>query len=168
MYLPVRKVSGGRPACAGPLLVSAGSRISSHQVRRNLQMSYRSQSQCSRVAVMRLVVVAVLCGVGTLAAAQDQPAPKWEGFVGYSFLYPNSDVHALLPGGLLPVSSPLESNPRGLGGSLNSDFNRWFGLTLDGTGPLGGGETGLAKRIDDSAFYNISFGPKLTHRGEHV
>ena len=70
-------------------------------------MSSRSQSHCGRVAVMRLAVVAVLCSVGTLAAAQDQPAPKWELFGGYSFLYPNADVHGTLPGGLLPVSSPL-------------------------------------------------------------
>ncbi len=131
-------------------------------------MSYRSQSQCGRVAVMRLVVVAVLCGVGTLAAAQDQPAPKWELFGGYSFLYPNSDLHATLPGGLLPVSSPLESNPRGLGSSLTYDFKPWFGLTLDGSTHWGAGETGLAMRIDDTGFSNISFGPKFTYRGTHV
>src|SRR6202035_341762 len=55
-----------------------------------------------------------------------------------------------------------------LGGSLTYDFKRWFGLTLDGSGHWGAGETVLAKRIDDTAFYNISFGPKFTHRGEHV
>ena len=131
-------------------------------------MSSRFQSLCNGVGAARLAVVAIVCAVATLAAAQDQPAPKWEGFAGYSFLYPNTDLHALLPGGLLPVSSPLESNPRGLGGSLTYDFKRWFGLTLDGSGHWGAGETGLAKRIDDTAFYNISFGPKFTHRGEHV
>ena len=131
-------------------------------------MSSRFQSLCNSVGAARLAVLAILCAVATLAAAQDQPAPKWEGFIGYSFLYPNADMHALLPGGLLPVSSPLESNPRGLGGSLTYDFKRWFGLTLDGSGHWGAGETGLAKRIDDTAFYNISFGPKFTHRGEHV
>jgi outer membrane protein OmpA-like peptidoglycan-associated protein len=131
-------------------------------------MSFRFQSLCGGVAAVRLVVVAVLCYVGTLAAAQDQPAPKWEVFGGYSFLYPNTDVHAMLPGGLLPVSSPLESNPRGLGGSLTYDFKRWFGLTLDGSTHWGSGETGLGMRIDDSGLTNISLGPKFTFRRRHV
>jgi outer membrane protein OmpA-like peptidoglycan-associated protein/opacity protein-like surface antigen len=116
---------------------------------------------------MRLAVVAVLCSLSSLAA-QDQPAPKWELFGGYSFLYPHSDLHAMLPGGLLPVSSPLESNPRGLGGSLTYDFNRWFGLTLDASTHWGSGESLLGKKIDDAAFTNISFGPKVTFRGHHV
>jgi outer membrane protein OmpA-like peptidoglycan-associated protein len=131
-------------------------------------MSSRSQSLCGGVAAMRFAVVAVLCSVGTLAVAQDQPAPKWELFGGYSFLYPNADLHALLPGGLLPVSSPLESNPRGLGGSITYDFNRWFGLTLDASTHWGSGESSLGKKIDDAAFTNISFGPKVTFRRPHV
>jgi outer membrane protein OmpA-like peptidoglycan-associated protein len=110
----------------------------------------------------------VLCIFATLAAAQDQPAPKWELYGGYSFLYPNADVHGLLPGGLLPVSSPLESNPRGVGASITYDFNRWFGLTLDGSTHWGSGETTLGKTIDDAAFSNLSFGPKVTFRGRHV
>jgi outer membrane protein OmpA-like peptidoglycan-associated protein len=131
-------------------------------------MSSRSQVSCSRFARIALVVLAVLCALGAPAAAQDRPAPKWELYGGYSFLYPNSDLHALLPGGLLPVTSPLESNPRGLGGSVTYDFNRWFGLTLDGSTHWGSGETGLAMLIDDTAFSNISFGPKVTFRGRHV
>jgi outer membrane protein OmpA-like peptidoglycan-associated protein len=117
---------------------------------------------------MRLVIVAFLCSVGALAAGQDLPTPRWELYGGYSFLYPNSNVHAMLPGGLLPVSSPLESNPRGLGGSLTYDFKRWFGLTLDGSAHWSSGETGLGMRIDDTAFSNISFGPKFTYRRTHV
>jgi outer membrane protein OmpA-like peptidoglycan-associated protein/opacity protein-like surface antigen len=131
-------------------------------------MSSRSQVSCSRFAWIALAVLAVLCAVGGSAAAQDRPAPKWELFGGYSFLYPNSDVHAMLPGGLLPVASPLESNPRGLGGSLTYDFNRWFGLTLDGSTSFHSGETGFSMLIDDTAFSNISFGPKVTFRGRHV
>jgi len=131
-------------------------------------MSFRFQSLCGGVAAVRLMVVAVLCGVGTLVAAQDQPAPKWEVFGGYSFLYPNTDLHAMFPGGLLPVSSPLESNPRGLGASLTYDFNRWFGLTLDGSTHWGSGESSLGKKVDDAGFNNISFGPKVTFRRTHV
>jgi outer membrane protein OmpA-like peptidoglycan-associated protein len=112
-------------------------------------------------------MIAVLCTFATLAAAQDQPAPKWELFGGYSFLYPNADVHGVLPGGLLPLSSPLESNPRGAGASITYDFNRWFGLTLDTSTHWGSGETGVAKRIDDAGFSNLSFGPKVTFRSAH-
>src|ERR1700720_3015425 len=130
-------------------------------------MSSRFQSLCGGVTVMRLAIVAVLCSVGTLAVAQDQPVPKWEVFGGYSFLYPNADLHVLLPGGLLPVSSPLESNPRGVGGSLTYDFNRWFGLTLDGSTHWGSGESTLARKLDDAAFTNLSFGPKVTFRSTH-
>lgn len=132
-------------------------------------MSFRFHNLCGGgVAAVRSVVIAVLCCVGTVAAAQDQPAPKWEVFGGYSFLYPNTDLHAMFPGGLLPVSSPLESNPRGLGGSLTYDFNRWFGLTLDGSTHWGSGESPLGKEVDDAGFTNISFGPKVTFRRTHV
>ena len=58
---------------------------------------------------MLAALVAALCMFATLAAAQDQPTPKWELYGGYSFLYPNADVHALLPGGLLPVSARQRS-----------------------------------------------------------
>ena len=130
-------------------------------------MSSYSQNPCGRVAVMRLAVVAVLCSVGTLAAAQDQPAPKWELFGGYSFFHPGADVHGLLPLGVSPVSSRLEPNPRGAGVSLTYDFNRWFGLTLDTSISRGSGETGVANRIDDAAFSNLSLGPKITFRSAH-
>lgn len=131
-------------------------------------MSSLWRVRCSQVASIALAVLILLYTMGAPAEAQDQPAPKWELYGGYSFLYPNSDIHATLPGGLLPVSSPLESNPRGLGGSLTYDFNRWFGLTLDASSHWKSGESLLYKTIDDTAFTNISFGPKVTFRGKHV
>jgi len=112
-------------------------------------------------------VIAVLCTFATLAAAQDQPAPKWELFGGYSFLYPHANVDGLLPGGILPVSSPVESNPRGAGASITYNFNRWFGVTGDISGNLSSGENGVAKRIDDAEFFNFSAGPKITFRSRH-
>ena len=130
-------------------------------------MSSHSHKPCGRRAVMLLAVVAVLCSVGTFAAAQDQPAPKWELFGGYSFVYPGADVHGLLPLGVSPVSSRLEANPRGVGASLTYDFNRWFGLTGDISGHWGSGESGLNNRIDDAEFYNLSVGPKVTFRSAH-
>jgi outer membrane protein OmpA-like peptidoglycan-associated protein len=113
---------------------------------------------------MRLAVFGVLCGVATLAAAQDQPTPKWELFGGYSFVYFGADVHGLLPGGIIPVNSLAESNPRGAGASLIYNFNRWFGLTGDVSGDWSSGERGVAMRIDDAEFFNLSAGPKLTFR----
>jgi outer membrane protein OmpA-like peptidoglycan-associated protein/opacity protein-like surface antigen len=117
---------------------------------------------------MLTAMIAVLCAFATFSAAQDQPAPKWELYGGYSLFHPGADVHGQLPGALLPLSSRLEANPRGAGASLTYDFNRWFGLTLDTSIHWGSGEAGLAKRIDDAAFSNLSFGPKVTFRHEHI
>jgi outer membrane protein OmpA-like peptidoglycan-associated protein len=116
---------------------------------------------------MRLGLVALLCSVTTLAVAQDRPAPKWELFGGYSFFHPGADVHGVLPGGLAPVSSRLEPNPRGAGASVTYNFNRWFGLTLDGSTHWGSGESTLERKVDDAAFSNLSFGPKITFRSTH-
>ena len=129
-------------------------------------MSYRLKGHLGRVSVLLSATIALLCGFSTLAAAQDQP-PKWELYGGYSFLYPGSDVHGVLPLGLVPLTSRMESNPRGAGLSATYNFNRWFGLTLDTSTHWGSGEKGLGGRIDDAAFSNLSFGPKITFRSAH-
>ncbi|MGA2857964.1 MAG: OmpA family protein [Candidatus Sulfotelmatobacter sp.] len=130
-------------------------------------MSSHSHNPCGRVAVMRLAVVAVLCGLGTLAAAQDGPAPKWELYGGYSAFYPGCTVYGLLPGGTAPVSSCLTWDPRGAGASITYDFNRWFGLTVDSSGQWGSGKSGVAARIDEVEFFNLSAGPKITFRSHY-
>jgi len=117
-----------------------------------------------RVFTMLAAMMAVLCMFAGLAAAQDPPAPKWELFGGYSFFQPGADVHGQLPGALFPLSSRLEANPRGAGVSATYNFNRWFGLTLDASSHWGSGESTFARRIDDAAFSNLSFGPKITFR----
>ena len=127
-------------------------------------MSSRSHNSCGFVAVVRLAVVAVLFSLGTLLAAQDQPAPKWELYGGYSAFYPGCDLHVLLPGGVVPVTSCLKWNPRGVGASITYDFSRWFGLTGDSSGQWGSGNTGVAARIDRAEFFNLSAGPKITFR----
>ncbi|MCU1256164.1 MAG: hypothetical protein JWM83_2463 [Candidatus Angelobacter sp.] len=129
-------------------------------------MSSRIKGHLGRVSVMLSATFALLCGFSTLAAAQDQP-PKWELYGGYSFLYPGADVHGVLPLGLVPLTSRMESNPRGAGLSATYNFNRWFGLTLDTSTHWGSGEKGLGGRIDDAAFSNLSFGPKITFRSTH-
>jgi outer membrane protein OmpA-like peptidoglycan-associated protein/opacity protein-like surface antigen len=126
-------------------------------------MSSHSKGRLARVLAM-LATIAVLCAFSTVAAAQDQPAPKWELYGGYSFWHPGADVHGVLPLGLTPLTSRLEVNPRGAGVSATYDFNRWFGLTLDTSTHWGSGEATLGRRIDDAAFSNLSLGPKVTFR----
>jgi outer membrane protein OmpA-like peptidoglycan-associated protein len=130
-------------------------------------MSSFSQNHCHRISVAGLAAATFVCCVGTFVAAQDQPTPEWELYAGYSLFDPATNVHGLLPGGLLPVSSRVESNPRGIGASVTYNFNRWFGLTADGSGHWGASENGVVKRIDDAAFYSASMGPKLTLRTQH-
>ncbi len=130
-------------------------------------MPFLSKSEQGRVLAMMALIIVALCVLGSPAAAQDQPAPKWEIFGGYSFLYPNTTIHGVLPQGLLPLSSNLESNPRGGGASITYNFNRWAGITLDASKEWSAGEVGVAKRIDDAGFSNVSLGPKFTYRTEH-
>ena len=127
-------------------------------------MSSHCQNSCGRIAIMLLAMIALLCSMDTLAAAQDQPAPKWELYGGYSAFYAGCDLNGLLPGGVTPVTSCLKWDPRGVGASVTYDFNRWLGLTVDSSGQWGSGNTGVAARIDQVEFFNISAGPKITFR----
>ena len=136
-------------------------------VRRNIRMSSHSKGHLGRVLTMLAILIAMLCVCSALATAQDQPAPKWELYGGYSFHYPGADVHGTLPLGLVPLTSRLESNPRGIGASATYNFNRWVGLTLDTSNHWGSGESTLFRRIDDAAFSNLSLGPKFTFRSRH-
>lgn len=130
-------------------------------------MSSNLKGRLARVLILLPAMIAVLCLFANLAAAQE-PAPKWEFYGGYSFFYPDSNIHGQRPGALFPLVSQLESNPRGAGASLTYNFDRWFGLTLDTSTHWGSGESTFARRIDDTAFSNLSFGPKITFRHEHV
>lgn len=132
-----------------------------------MSVHYRRGTSLISFASAAMIALIFIGSMTTNVAAQDQPSPKWEIFGGYSFLYPNADVHGVLAGGLLPVSSALESNPRGAGASLTYDFNRWFGITGDISGHWDSDESGYAARIDDASFYNLSVGPKITFRSRH-
>jgi outer membrane protein OmpA-like peptidoglycan-associated protein/opacity protein-like surface antigen len=127
-------------------------------------MSSQSKSHPGRVLAMLPAMIAVMFAFATLAAAQDQPAPKWELYGGYSFFHAGADVHGQLPGALSPISSRIEANPRGVGLSGTYNFNNWLGLTLDTSTHWGSGESTLFHRIDDAAFSNLSIGPKVTFR----
>src|ERR1700730_1977673 len=130
-------------------------------------MSSQLRSHPGRMLAMLPAMIAILCMFAPLAAAQDPPGPRVELFGGYSLFHPGADVHGQLPGAISPLSSRLEANPRGAGASFTVDFNRWLGLTLDTSTDWGSRETGLASRIDDTAFSNLSFGPKITFRSAH-
>jgi outer membrane protein OmpA-like peptidoglycan-associated protein len=129
-------------------------------------MSFHSK-RLGRVSAMLLAATIVLLAFASLATAQDQPAPKWEIFGGYSFFYPNADVSGTIPPGLVPLTRSLESNGRGVGASITYDFNRWIGLTLDASTHWGEHEATLGERLDDTDFSNLSLGPKITFRHEH-
>jgi outer membrane protein OmpA-like peptidoglycan-associated protein len=129
-------------------------------------MSSHSHSHRSPVGIMLLAAVAILCSLSTFVAAQEPLSPKWEFYGGYSFFHPGADVHGLLPRGLLPVSSRLEANPRGIGAGVTYDFNRWLGITLDSSTLWNSGETGTG-RVDDTVLSNLSLGPKITFRHAH-
>lgn len=131
-------------------------------------MSSQSKSYLGRFAAILSAMIAVLCAFATLAAAQDGPPPKVELYGGYSYFHPNSDIHLQRPGALLPLSSRLESVPRGFGGSITYDFNRWLGLTLDGSHHWCCDGSTLASRIGRAGFSNVSLGPKVTFRTNRV
>jgi outer membrane protein OmpA-like peptidoglycan-associated protein len=130
-------------------------------------MSSHSKGRLGRVFVMLSAMMVVLSVLGALTAAQDRPAPKVELFGGYSFWDPGATVSGILPEGVSPLSSTLESNPRGAGVSATYNFNHWLGLTLDTSTDWGSGESGVANRLDDAAFSNLSLGPKATFRHKH-
>jgi len=123
------------------------------------------------------LLLSQICLVGTLLMAQEQqPAPKWELFGGYSWSDPNATLHAVPsfsgPGitAGTPLSAPLKDQRKGFGTALTYNMNRWFGLTADFSAHFGGDRGNLfsASHTDDANMYTIGFGPKVTFRGEHV
>src|SRR5438270_892534 len=133
-------------------------------VSRSSQMSTHWISNLGRLAIKIMALVVVLGFLGDRARAQEQ-TPKFELFGGWSYIYPNSRLHAINP----VVNANQESNPRGIGVAATYNFNRWLGLTADFSGTLwGSGETPAQLSIlDDFNFYNVSFGPKITLRRKH-
>ena len=112
-------------------------------------MSHRMKSSLAVLAI-----AATLLLVSTTACAQDQPAPKWEIFAGYSWADPNTKLNHV----------PFRNYPAGLGAAGTYDFNKWLGLTLDYGGHFNSGTSGT--RIP-STLNTLMIGPKLTFRGEH-
>ena len=130
------------------------------KVRRNIRMSSHSKGRLARFLTMLLATIAVLFTFATCAAAQEESAPKVELYGGYSFFHPGANVHGELPGAIAPLSSRLEANPRGFGGTVTFNFNRWLGISFDGSDHWGSGEAGILKKIDDAGFRQLLRGPK--------
>ena len=78
-------------------------------------MLLKLKSHLARRLAILAATIAVTCTFATLAAAQEQPPPKWELFGGYSVFDPGATIHGELPEALLPLSNRLEWNPRGAG-----------------------------------------------------
>ena len=130
-------------------------------------MTSHTKNHPARVLGLLAAVIFMVCAFATVATAQDQPPPKWEVYGGYSLFYPGAVVYGKLPGALQPVSSQIETNPRGLGGSVTYNFTRYFGFTVDASDHWKSGETTVQKTIDDAGFFNLSAGPKFTYRRAH-
>ena len=65
-------------------------------------MPSHTKNRFRRLLAIPAAMIVCFCVFGTPAAAQDQPAPKWEFYGGYSVFYPGAVVHGELPGALLP------------------------------------------------------------------
>src|SRR6202140_637980 len=167
MYLPVHEAFGETASGWFPSGSGSMNEFQVGAVRRNIRMLSQSKSYSARILAMLPAMIAAMFAFATVAAAQEPPPPKWELFGGYSVFDPSADVHGELPGAVLPLSSRLEWNPRGVGLSATYDFNRWFGLTVDTSTHWGSGESSLFNRLDDAAFSNLSLGPKFTLRTKH-
>jgi hypothetical protein len=128
-------------------------------------MSTHSLSNFGALVLKLMALAVAVCFLGDLARAQEQPYPKWEVFGGYSFVYPNARLHAINP----IINANQEAINKGIGFSVDYNFNRWFGLTGDGSfTPWNTDETaGQLAILDDALFYNLSIGPKLTYRRKH-
>jgi len=112
-------------------------------------MSHRNKRGIAFLAAAAGLLLASIA-----AFAQDQPAPKWEVFAGYSWADANTKINHV----------PLRNYPAGLGLAGTYDFNKWLGLTLDYGGHFNSGTSGT--RIP-STLNTLMVGPKLTFRGEH-
>jgi hypothetical protein len=114
-------------------------------------------SLCSRTRRSNASVVsclAVMLWLPSLMVAQDQTPPKVDLFLGYQWLNPGGTV----PVGLNPQATKLSSMPVGFGGTATYNFDKWWGLSVDGG----------ANFHDQANESTVSVGPRLMWRGDNV
>lgn len=116
-----------------------------------------------------LVVVVMLLGMATIAAAQE--TPQVEIFGGYSlFHFDDQDAEPFLVG-LAPGSS-VNKNVHGFEVSAQINANKWLGIVADLSGHYGTLVNVAATPLPSPAFaasgniYNFLFGPQLNYRTE--
>jgi hypothetical protein len=133
-----------------------------------IKFQIQSRTRTSmRLAALLLTAAVPAAMVPAAMVAQQAPAPKVEIFGGYSAYFPGATASGLLPLGVTPIASCLCWNHRGAGVGATYDFNRWLGLTVDGSDHWGDGATTAAGRLGHFSAYNISVGPKFTLRRGH-
>lgn len=92
-------------------------------------------------------------------AQDDSEVPKVEIFTGYQWLNPGGTVPTPFQPSSTPIPYKLPDMPRGLGGGVTYNFNKFLGLE----GDLG---TNWNKYHDHESTFSV--GPKLTWRNEGV
>jgi outer membrane protein OmpA-like peptidoglycan-associated protein len=113
------------------------------------------------ITVAALVVLLTIC---TLAASAQEPAPRSEIFVGYSWtnVGGKAAIGPPLAGFPYTAASPtqqLRDIPLGFGGAFNYNFNKYFSLAVDAAGHWG--------KNAHSDSQTVAAGPQLHLRGTH-
>ncbi|HUN89581.1 MAG TPA: PKD domain-containing protein [Terriglobales bacterium] len=106
---------------------------------------------CAFGRVLIALALFVFLFASSAVLAQEAP-PKVDVFAGYSWYNPGATVNGI----------QLGSNPAGFAISPTYNINRWFGLSVDGSGHWG--SSGLGKNEMGS----ILFGPRFMARQEHT
>ena len=115
-------------------------------------MSSQSKRHPARVLMLLPAVIAFLFMFAGFAAAQDQPAPKWELFGGYSVFDPGTIIHGQLPGAV-----PAGAGTVGLGETHGLPS---CGL-LSGADSPGLAALTLRTRLTAGAFGEVATNPRV-------
>lgn len=106
-----------------------------------------SSLQRANGRVLLALAIFVIGLMSSAVQAQEATVPKVDFFAGYSWY----------DSGLTINGMKLNSNPKGFGLAATYNFNKFFGLTLDGAGHLGG---------EGSQAGTVMVGPRLKFRQE--
>ena len=108
----------------------------------------------SRSVVAGLILAVFVCGLAVLGNAQEDKPPKADLFLGYQWLNPGGTVP------VAPFTTKLASLPKGFGGTVTYNFDKWWGLSFDA-----GTNFGDQSTVNEQT---LSVGPRLMWRGENV
>jgi outer membrane protein OmpA-like peptidoglycan-associated protein len=119
--------------------------------------------------MLLLALCALVMAANGLLTAQEEPTPKWDAFAGYSWSDPGSTLHAFSGGAPLNMGlgARINTENKGFGTALTYNLSKWFGLTGDFAAHFSSSGDGFPRSVD-AGLYTLSFGPKITMRGEHI